>query len=189
MRPTGFVYVWFHKDTGRYYIGSHRGSPDDGYIGSGKHFRLAIKKYGIDAFTRTIDYIGPDYRREEGELIKFFDALNCPLSFNLSHIDSHYTAHSTETKAKLREARAKQVITPEQREKIAHGNRGKTISEEQRRQISDAHTGRVHTAQARKNMSEGRKGMKLSEAHKLKITEGQIRRRAREAAQKQAATS
>ena len=38
----GFVYLWWDTKRTRYYLGSHLGSPDDGYIGSGsKHFRAA----------------------------------------------------------------------------------------------------------------------------------------------------
>jgi len=35
----GFVYKWIHNPTGQYYIGIHKGTIDDGYIGSGKRFR------------------------------------------------------------------------------------------------------------------------------------------------------
>lgn len=151
----GFVYVWLHLDSGHYYIGSHRGTPDDGYIGSGKHFKLAVKRYGIEAFHRTIDYVGPDYRKEESDLIRFFDAVNCPLSYNLAHIDANYTAHSAETRAKISAKRALQVMSADSIKRAADKNRGKVISEKQRQQISDAHKGRVHTEQARQNMRDG----------------------------------
>lgn len=39
---------------GKKYIGSHAGTIDDGYIGSGKVFQRAIKKHGIENFTRAI---------------------------------------------------------------------------------------------------------------------------------------
>lgn len=35
-----FVYKWTNTSTQEYYIGVHKGTPDDGYIGSGKKFRL-----------------------------------------------------------------------------------------------------------------------------------------------------
>lgn len=50
----GFIYEWTNMINGKKYIGSHAGSINDGYIGSGKVFRRAIKKYGIANFTRTI---------------------------------------------------------------------------------------------------------------------------------------
>lgn len=50
----GFIYEWTNTVNGKKYIGSHKGTPDDGYIGSGKIFQLAIKKYGMKNFSRTI---------------------------------------------------------------------------------------------------------------------------------------
>lgn len=35
-----FVYKWTNKNTGEYYIGKHSGTEDDGYIGSGKLFKV-----------------------------------------------------------------------------------------------------------------------------------------------------
>jgi len=43
----GFVYKWTHTPTGEYYIGIHKGNPDDGYIGSGTLFRQRFNEtYG-----------------------------------------------------------------------------------------------------------------------------------------------
>lgn len=50
----GFVYEWTNLINGKKYIGSHAGTPSDGYIGSGKAFRRAIKKYGLENFSRVI---------------------------------------------------------------------------------------------------------------------------------------
>lgn len=51
---TGFVYEWTNLINGKKYIGSHRGTPDDGYVGSGKIFLQAVRKYGILNFERRI---------------------------------------------------------------------------------------------------------------------------------------
>ena len=50
----GFVYRWTNTINGKKYIGSHKGTPNDGYTGSGTAFRNALKKYGRDNFTREI---------------------------------------------------------------------------------------------------------------------------------------
>lgn len=50
----GFIYEWTNMINGKKYIGSHAGTADDGYVGSGKVFIRAIKKHGIENFTRTI---------------------------------------------------------------------------------------------------------------------------------------
>jgi len=45
----GFVYRWTYTPTGEYYIGIHKGTPEDGYIGSGKLFRQRFNEtYGND---------------------------------------------------------------------------------------------------------------------------------------------
>lgn len=49
----GFVYKWVNQRNNKYYIGSHFGSTDDGYIGSGIWFRRAYEKEP-ENFTRTI---------------------------------------------------------------------------------------------------------------------------------------
>jgi hypothetical protein len=39
-----FVYLWKNKRNRKMYVGSHEGELDDGYIGSGVHFKKAYKK-------------------------------------------------------------------------------------------------------------------------------------------------
>lgn len=50
----GFIYMWTNSTNGMKYVGSHKGKINDGYIGSGKAFLLAVDKYGIEKFTREI---------------------------------------------------------------------------------------------------------------------------------------
>jgi len=50
----GFVYEWTNLINGKKYIGSHIGDLNDGYVGSGKLFLQAVKKYGIENFNRKI---------------------------------------------------------------------------------------------------------------------------------------
>lgn len=49
------VYKTTHIETGKFYVGVHStSSVDDGYLGSGRHIKAAIKKYGRGAFKREI---------------------------------------------------------------------------------------------------------------------------------------
>ncbi len=41
---SGFIYIWHDTIKSRFYLGSHYGSPDDGYVGSGTYFKRAYNK-------------------------------------------------------------------------------------------------------------------------------------------------
>ena len=45
----GFVYKWTNSFNGKWYIGSHKGTPEDGYTASGTVIQEAFSKYGIKA--------------------------------------------------------------------------------------------------------------------------------------------
>lgn len=52
------VYQITHTTSGKIYIGKHQTiDVNDGYMGSGRRLRYAIKKYGVDAFTKTILHV------------------------------------------------------------------------------------------------------------------------------------
>lgn len=56
------VYKTTHILSGRFYVGMHSTkNVDDGYFGSGKWIKTAIKKYGKDAFKREILFDLPSY--------------------------------------------------------------------------------------------------------------------------------
>ena len=51
----GFIYVWYDRKHKRYYVGSHWGNEDDGYICSSKWMRVAYK-YRSGDFKRRVVY-------------------------------------------------------------------------------------------------------------------------------------
>ncbi len=52
-----FVYKWTNIETGKFYIGYHKGQDDDGYISSGKRF-MASYKANPNKFVREILHRG-----------------------------------------------------------------------------------------------------------------------------------
>lgn len=68
-----FVYKTINKLNNKIYIGIHRTTKlDDGYLGSGKFLRQAIKRYGKKNFSREILFFGENYEQislKEKELV------------------------------------------------------------------------------------------------------------------------
>lgn len=69
------------------YVGKCWGDPSSSYIGSGKYFKRAIKKYGLDNFERTIlEYCSTkdELKQKEQFWIDKFDAANSDEFYNIS---------------------------------------------------------------------------------------------------------
>lgn len=129
----GFVYLWTNNITKKKYIGAHVGKVDDGYIGSGKHFKKSVEKYGLENFERKILYF--EYESVENlwikeyELIKENDAVKSKEYYNLcnpppkliKYIDGNIEKIVTEeTRNKLSEiAKNRKPPSQKTREKMA----------------------------------------------------------------------
>jgi len=86
--PSGeaFVYMWINKDDGRKYIGTHKGSVDDGYIASSESF---FSEY-LDSpsrFIRTILAYGTqqDMYELETKLLLDLKTRMSPMYYNMSN--------------------------------------------------------------------------------------------------------
>jgi len=80
----GYVYKFTHRETGKWYIGSHNGSKEN-YSGSGTIWRNAKEKYGIENFIKEILYEGENCREIEELVLMTLDAKNDPMSYNLKN--------------------------------------------------------------------------------------------------------
>ena len=84
-KSRGFVYRWTYKPTGEYYIGIHKGTIGDGYIGSGRRFKAKYALTDPNDWNREILLQG-HYLEEcallEAELVND-DTLSDPLCLNL----------------------------------------------------------------------------------------------------------
>ena len=104
----GFVYRWTDSSNGMYYVGSHKGDIDDGYVGSGKRFKPAYNKRP-KAFEREILYTGEHYQEVEDLILNTLDVENDDKSYNLKAIGwggcKKGIKRSEETKRKMSENR------------------------------------------------------------------------------------
>ena len=139
----------------KYYVGCHQTTNiNDGYLGSGKHLKHAIKKYGKDNFKFEILY-SLSSKEEMFELERIIvneDLIKDPMTYNLKiggsggnpGIVGAFTGrkHSEETKEKQRQASLKQVTTDEKRKKLSVNNAMKN-NPEIRKKVSETLTGRI----------------------------------------------
>lgn len=63
MEKYGFIYVWFDKKHNRFYIGSHWGTEDDGYICSSSWMKQAYKHRPLDFKRRILETNIPDRKQ------------------------------------------------------------------------------------------------------------------------------
>ena len=144
---SGFVYRWYDSSNGMYYVGSHKGSVDDSYKGSGKRFKRAYKKRP-ECFTREVFYIGEHYLELEEFILCELDAENNPEYYNLKNAA---VGGATRTGMKNK---------PEATAKTAAARRGTKMSEEQKEKLRKISTGKKHSEESKRKMSLSRTGEK-----------------------------
>lgn len=84
MEYESFIYKWTHIPTGRYYIGKHKGHPDDGYTGSGVRFQREFKLTPRSEWVRELLFFGTDQEvlTKEAEMVTE-ELLKDPLCLNM----------------------------------------------------------------------------------------------------------
>jgi group I intron endonuclease len=165
-----FVYKTTNILNGKIYIGCHITSDiNDGYMGSGKHLCLSIKKYGVENFKREIlsfhdtkeEMYLEEARLVDNNFILREDTYNITVG-GLIPPDQTGKIMSEEQKRKISQSNKGKVISQEMREHLSKLNKGKKSSDETKKKLSIA-------AKARNCIPPSAKGRKRSEEFKQKI--------------------
>lgn len=185
MEKYGFVYIWRDRKHKRYYIGSHWGTPDDGYICSSTWMRNSYKRRPED-FKRKIlhDEIKDRKILYETEQYWFNFIKQEEIGkryYNLTRTAGYHWSSDSEKSLTIRQKISKchkgKTVTKETRAKISASNKGKTkapFSEEHKNNLSLSAKGNTKipwTEERKKEARLIRMGKKHTEETKLKIRE------------------
>ena len=128
MVETGFVYRWYDTSNSKFYIGSHKGNPNDGYLGGGVLFRRAYAKRP-ESFIREIMYTGVNYREYEQIILDYEDAANNEECYNLVNQawggSPKGIKKKPSTRLKMSEASKGVLKSKKHRESVSKSMRGK----------------------------------------------------------------
>ena len=158
-----YIYLIVNSVNGKTYVGQRKSSKEwyeDKYMGSGKHLKSAIKKYGIENFEKFL--IQHCYSKEEtNKAEKFWIAeyrRRGKAEYNIADggQGGNIKGHS---------------VSEETRKKISESLKGRKQSEETKRKRSKSLKGENRSEETKQKISEAQKGRKLSEEHKKKISE------------------
>jgi hypothetical protein len=159
MEKYGFVYIWLDKKHKRYYIGSHWGKENDGYVCSSRWMRKSYKRRPQDFKRRILSRIYSNRKdileNEHRWLSKIKDSYLGNRYYNLTkHLNGHWTTDLENIKT------IGQKISSALKGKPS-SNLGKIMSEEQKQRISSSLKGRpinyIRTEETRKKISKNSK--------------------------------
>ena len=201
-----YIYKITNNLNNKIYIGLKTSTVEESesYYGSGTVIKAAIKKHGIDNFTKTIlerDIVDYDYLQErERHYIKLYDSQKN--GYNRTEggngvigwkIDDGYRQKISNSSSNRKwyhcPITKKNVFVKEKPEGYVEGRcfseealnkmanrKGKvhTYTEEQKQKISKALTGRKLSKEHIEAMAKGHRGKILSEEHKEKIRQGNL---------------
>ena len=154
MEKYGFVYIWYDRKHKRYYIGSHWGTEDDGYICSSKWMKQSFKRRPSDFKRRILSNFSTKKETllEERRYLSMIDSnefgkkyYNLKNNINLKQYDMRVgLKHSEETKKK---------ISISKKQNPTRYWLGKTRSEETKKKLSLVHTGKTQSLEHRQKNS------------------------------------
>lgn len=166
MQKYGFVYIWYDRKHKRYYIGSHWGTTDDGYICSSRWMRKAFRRREQDFRRRIIAIVHSraDLLKEEERWLQMIKENEVGSRYyNLQRTTHHW--HSNPDKMKSIGEKISKALTGRKRPDISIALTGRKITRKSPKPFSDEH---------KKNLSEAGKGRAFDTETRNKISKANI---------------
>ena len=170
MSEYGFVYIWYDRKYKRYYVGSHWGKEDDGYICSSNWMRMSYSRRPEDFKRRVISRVHTNRKDLLIEETRWLLMIK-PEEVKVRYYNINILGNS------------KHWIGDEQKylsvsEKISRTlkAKGTKMTPEQIAQRTAKILGRKNTDETKAKMSAAAKGKVKSEEHKRKLAEAQLGR-------------
>ena len=186
MNKEAFVYLWYDSRNKMFYLGKHKGTPDDGYTHSSNMWQQFNSDSVPEGVKRRVLTYGSDkdmYELETKLLLnrkeKCWDRYyNASIRDKFYRPPESYTPRSEETKRKMSESLKGRKFTESHKRKMSESLKGRKLAESHKRKISEAALGRKHTEETKRKISESvlgeknhRYGIKHTEETKRKIGE------------------
>ena len=177
MSKYGFVYIWFDKKYKRYYVGSHWGTEDDGYICSSNWMRNSFRRRPKDFKRRILTIVSTnrtDLLIEEQRWLNFIkdDELNTGNSTQQQREENvrYYNVSKTVVHQWHSKEHSRKTIG----QKISTAKKGKSTgpcSPEKAAKISAAKKAknRKFTDEHKEKLRQAKLGKKLSPEHRDKV--------------------
>lgn len=123
---SGFVYVWRDRKHSRYYIGSHWGLEDDGYVCSSVWMKRAFNKRPEDFKRRIVSKVSSsreDMMKEELRWLGMIRDEELKIRYyNLRKVAGHWSMYThTDTVGKISEGTKRAMQRPDVRENYIKG--------------------------------------------------------------------
>ena len=166
MSSEAFLYLWYDAPNKKYYLGKHKGSPDDSYTHSSTVWESFTKSTIPDGVKRRILAYGTneEISKLEYDLLlnrqqkcwdRYYNVVAVwPICVDHSGTNNpnYGRKHSEETKKKIGKVHKGKKVSEETRKKMSKAHKGKKLSEEARKKISEANKGRKPSEEARKKI-------------------------------------